>query len=90
MISGTFSALFKGSSRALPLLALLAGQILLVWSVVRFVGGEASAGRHFGMPPLFQKKQKVRLGPFYTSIQIQPLAIHLTHREQSQQKLLTT
>jgi cation:H+ antiporter len=36
----------------LPLLALVAGLILLVWSASRFVDGAASAARHFGMPPL--------------------------------------
>jgi cation:H+ antiporter len=36
----------------LPLLALIAGLILLVWSAARFVDGAASAARHFGMPPL--------------------------------------
>ena len=36
----------------LPLLALIAGLILLVWSAARFVDGAASTARHFGMPPL--------------------------------------
>lgn len=36
----------------LPLLSLVVGLILLVWSASRFVDGAASAARHFGMPPL--------------------------------------
>ncbi|MGM0507131.1 MAG: calcium/sodium antiporter [Bacteroidota bacterium] len=35
-----------------PLIALLAGLILLVWSADRFVGASATAARHLGMPPL--------------------------------------
>ncbi len=36
----------------IPILALLAGLTLLVWSADRFVEGSASTARHFGMPPL--------------------------------------
>ena len=36
----------------LPLLAIVAGLGLLVWSADRFVSGAASTARHFGMPPL--------------------------------------
>lgn len=36
----------------LPLLAVIAGLALLVWSADRFVDGAASIARHFGMPPL--------------------------------------
>ncbi|MEX0623092.1 calcium/sodium antiporter [Saccharospirillum sp.] len=36
----------------LPLLAIIFGLILLVWSADRFVGGASSTARHFGMPPL--------------------------------------
>jgi cation:H+ antiporter len=36
----------------IPILALLAGLALLVWSADRFVEGSASTARHFGMPPL--------------------------------------
>ena len=35
-----------------PIIALIAGLVLLVWSADRFVEGSASAARHFGMPPL--------------------------------------
>jgi cation:H+ antiporter len=37
---------------ALPILALISGLALLVWSADRFVEGSASTARHFGMPPL--------------------------------------
>jgi cation:H+ antiporter len=37
---------------ALPLIAVLAGLALLVWSADRFVEGSASAAHHFRMPPL--------------------------------------
>jgi len=36
----------------LPILAILAGLVLLVWSADRFVEGAASTARHAGMPPL--------------------------------------
>ncbi|GGO84724.1 sodium:calcium antiporter [Marinobacterium nitratireducens] len=36
----------------LPLLALVAGLALLVWSADRFVDGAAATARHFGMPTL--------------------------------------
>ena len=36
----------------LPILALIFGLTLLVWSADRFVEGSASAARHLGMPPL--------------------------------------
>ena len=36
----------------LPLVAIVAGLGLLVWSADRFVSGAASTARHFGMPPL--------------------------------------
>jgi len=36
----------------LPILSVIFGLILLVWSADRFVEGSASAARHFGMPPL--------------------------------------
>lgn len=36
----------------LPLLALVTGLALLVWSADRFVEGSASTARYFGMPPL--------------------------------------
>ena len=36
----------------LPLLAIVVGLGLLVWSADRFVGGSAAVARHFGMPPL--------------------------------------
>ncbi len=36
----------------LPILALISGLALLVWSADRFVEGSASTARHFGMPPL--------------------------------------
>ncbi len=35
-----------------PVLALIFGLVLLVWSADRFVEGSASAARHFGMPSL--------------------------------------
>jgi cation:H+ antiporter len=35
-----------------PIIALIAGLILLVWSADRFVEGSAATARHFGMPPL--------------------------------------
>jgi cation:H+ antiporter len=36
----------------LPLIAVVFGLALLVWSADRFVEGSASTARHFGMPPL--------------------------------------
>ncbi len=36
----------------LPILALISGLALLVWSADRFVEGSATTARHFGMPPL--------------------------------------
>lgn len=36
----------------MPLLAILFGLMLLVWSADRFVDGASSTARHFGMPPL--------------------------------------
>lgn len=36
----------------LPLLAIIAGLVLLVWSADRFVDGSAVTARHLGMPPL--------------------------------------
>jgi cation:H+ antiporter len=36
----------------LPILAVIIGLTLLVWSADRFIEGSASAARHFGMPPL--------------------------------------
>lgn len=36
----------------LPLLAIVAGLVLLVWSADRFVDGAAATARHFGMPAL--------------------------------------
>ncbi|WP_336365903.1 calcium/sodium antiporter [Marinobacter sp. C2H3] len=36
----------------MPLIAIVAGLALLVWSADRFVDGSAAAARHFGMPPL--------------------------------------
>ncbi len=36
----------------LPILAVLFGLVVLVWSADRFVEGSASAARHFGMPSL--------------------------------------
>lgn len=36
----------------LPILALISGLALLVWSADRFVDGSASTARHFRMPPL--------------------------------------
>ncbi len=36
----------------LPLLAILVGLVLLVWSADRFVDGAASTASYFGMPPL--------------------------------------
>lgn len=36
----------------LPLLAIVFGLVLLVWSADRFVDGASSTARHFGMPPL--------------------------------------
>ncbi len=36
----------------LPLLAIVFGLVLLVWSADRFVEGSALTARHFGMPPL--------------------------------------
>jgi len=35
-----------------PLLAVIFGLVLLVWSADRFVDGAAATARHFGMPPL--------------------------------------
>ena len=35
-----------------PLLALIFGLVLLLWSADRFVEGSASSARYFGMPPL--------------------------------------
>lgn len=40
------------SSLLWPVLALLAGLILLIWSADRFVNGAAQTASHFGMPPL--------------------------------------
>lgn len=40
------------SSLTLPILAVIIGLVLLVWSADRFVAGAASTARHFGMPPL--------------------------------------
>lgn len=37
---------------AIPILALIVGLALLVWSADRFVVGSASTAHHFGMPPL--------------------------------------
>ena len=36
----------------LPLMAILGGLVLLVWSADRFVDGSAVTARHLGMPPL--------------------------------------
>lgn len=36
----------------LPVIAIIAGLVLLVWSADRFVEGSAVVARHFGMPPL--------------------------------------
>lgn len=36
----------------LPLLAIIGGLALLVWSADRFVDGASATARHFGMPPL--------------------------------------
>jgi cation:H+ antiporter len=36
----------------MPVLAIVFGLVLLVWSADRFVGGASSTARHFGMPPL--------------------------------------
>jgi len=36
----------------LPIIAVIVGLLLLVWSADRFVEGSASVARHFGMPPL--------------------------------------
>lgn len=36
----------------LPILAIVFGLMLLVWSADRFVSGASSTARHFGMPPL--------------------------------------
>lgn len=36
----------------LPLIAIVVGLALLVWSADRFVEGSASTARHYGMPPL--------------------------------------
>jgi cation:H+ antiporter len=36
----------------LPILAIIGGLLLLVWSADRFVDGAAATARHFGMPPL--------------------------------------
>ena len=36
----------------LPILAIISGLLLLVWSADRFVEGSSSTARHFGMPPL--------------------------------------
>jgi cation:H+ antiporter len=36
----------------LPILALIFGLVVLVWSADRFVDGAAAIARHFGMPPL--------------------------------------
>lgn len=36
----------------LPILSVIAGLVLLVWSADRFVDGSASAARHFGLPSL--------------------------------------
>ncbi|MBS1198971.1 MAG: caxA [Proteobacteria bacterium] len=35
-----------------PILALLAGLAILIWSADRFIAGAAQTARHFGMPPL--------------------------------------
>ena len=37
----------------LPIAAIIAGLILLVWSADRFVDGSAATARYFGMPSLF-------------------------------------
>ncbi len=36
----------------LPIIAVLIGLVLLVWSADRFVAGAAATARHFGLPPL--------------------------------------
>src|SRR3989338_6345211 len=36
----------------MPLLAIAAGLVLLVWSADRFVEGSAATARHYGMSPL--------------------------------------
>ncbi len=36
----------------IPVLAVIAGLVILVWSADQFVDGAASTARHFGMPPL--------------------------------------
>jgi len=40
------------SNLLLPILALLAGLVFLIWSADRFITGAAQIARHFGMPPL--------------------------------------
>lgn len=37
---------------AMPLLAIILGLVVLVWSAERFVDGSAATARYFGMPPL--------------------------------------
>lgn len=40
------------SALLLPLIAVMVGLIVLVWSADRFVGAAAAIARHFGLPPL--------------------------------------
>src|SRR5210317_1065722 len=42
----------ENSRMPLPLISIVVGLGLLVWSADRFVEGSAATARHFGMPPL--------------------------------------
>ena len=58
----------------LPILALLAGFILLVWSADRFVAGAASIARHLGVTPLVIGLTVVGLGTSAPEIMVSIIA----------------
>ncbi len=58
----------------LPLLALVCGLALLVWSADQFVEGSASAARHFGMPPLLVGMVVVGFGTSAPEMTVSALA----------------
>jgi cation:H+ antiporter len=58
----------------LPLLALVCGLALLVWSADLFVEGSASTARHFGMPPLLVGMVVVGFGTSAPEMTVSALA----------------
>src|SRR5690606_18084090 len=42
----------EGIKMLLPLLALILGLVLLIWSADKFIDGASATAKHFGMPPL--------------------------------------